>query len=212
MLAPGLATMLVVITTDAVASPRDLDGALRRATRITFERLDSDGCLSTNDTVSLLSSGASGITPDHDEFIAGLTAICRDLTRQLHRDAEGASHEIAIRVSGAATEQDGVDVARAVARSALVKTAIFGNDPNWGRILAAAGTTAVRINPSEIDVVINGVRVCQGGVIDEPRNRVDLTPREVSIEIDIHRGSHSAIIWTNDLTHAYVHENSAYSS
>jgi glutamate N-acetyltransferase/amino-acid N-acetyltransferase len=212
MLAPGLATMLVVITTDAATTSSELDGALRRATRVTFERLDSDGCLSTNDTVSLLSSGASGIEPDGDEFLAGLVAVCFDLTKQLQSDAEGASHDIAIRVLGAASEQDSVDVARAVSRSALLKAAIFGNDPNWGRILAAAGTTSVVIDPSAVDVVINGVRVCRGGEIDEPRERVDLRPREVTIDIDLHAGVHAATVWTSDLTHSYVHENSAYSS
>ncbi|MDH6236646.1 bifunctional glutamate N-acetyltransferase/amino-acid acetyltransferase ArgJ [Cryobacterium sp. CG_9.6] len=212
MLAPGLATMLVVITTDAVLSSPQLDSALREATRLTFDRLDSDGCMSTNDTVSLLGSGASGIEPDLAEFTAALVALCQDLTLQLQGDAEGSAHDVAIEVRNAASEADAVTVARAVSRSALFKTAIYGNDPNWGRVLAAVGTTAAAFDPYGIDVAINDVQVCTAGEPDQPRELVDLTPRAVSVVIDLHEGSESATVWTNDLTHEYVEENSAYSS
>ncbi|MFZ4896063.1 bifunctional glutamate N-acetyltransferase/amino-acid acetyltransferase ArgJ [Plantibacter sp. Mn2098] len=212
MLAPGLATMLVVITTDAVLTSAELDAALRRATRVTFDRLDSDGCMSTNDTVALLGSGASGVEPSVDEFAAALTEVCQDLTLQLQADAEGASHDIAIEVVNAVSEQDAVDVARAVSRSNLFKAAIFGNDPNWGRVLAAVGTTSAEFEPYGIDVAINGVQVCTAGEPDQPRELVDLQPRAVHILIDLHAGAERATIWTNDLTHDYVHENSAYSS
>ncbi|RNE62533.1 bifunctional glutamate N-acetyltransferase/amino-acid acetyltransferase ArgJ [Cryobacterium tepidiphilum] len=212
MLAPGLATMLVVLTTDAQLSSAQLDVALREATRLTFDRLDSDGCMSTNDTVSLLASGASGIEADLTEFTEALTAVCQDLTRQLQADAEGAAHDVAIEVRGAKTEHDAVDVARAVSRSNLFKTAIYGNDPNWGRVLAAVGTTDAAFDPYNIDVAINGVQVCSGGEPDQPRERVDLTPRDVTVIIDLHKGGETATIWTNDLTHEYVEENSAYSS
>jgi len=212
MLAPGLATMLVVITTDAALSPAELDAALRRATAITFDRLDSDGCMSTNDTVSLLASGASGITPDADDFAAALTAVCQDLTLQLQADAEGADHDVAIEVVNAASESEAVEVARAVSRSNLFKAAIFGKDPNWGRVLAAVGTTQAAFDPYNIDVSFNGVQVCTAGEPDQPRELVDLTPRAVHILIDLHAGDTRATVWTNDLTHDYVHENSAYSS
>ncbi|MDY0913046.1 bifunctional glutamate N-acetyltransferase/amino-acid acetyltransferase ArgJ [Rathayibacter festucae] len=212
MLAPGLATMLVVITTDAVLESAELDSALRAATRVTFDRLDSDGCMSTNDTVALLASGASGVTPEHADFIAALTDVCRDLTLQLQADAEGAAHDVAIRVLNAATEDEAVVVARAVSRSNLFKAAIFGNDPNWGRVLAAVGTTDAQFDPYGIDVAMNGVQVCRAGEPDESRDLVDLAPRAVSVDIDLHAGGATATIWTNDLTHDYVHENSAYSS
>jgi len=212
MLAPGLATMLVVITTDAVLDSAQLDTALRVATRITFDRLDSDGCMSTNDTVSLLGSGASGIAPDEAEFAAALTAICQDLTLQLQADAEGSAHDVAITVRAAESEADAVTVARAVSRSNLFKTAIFGNDPNWGRVLAAVGTTDAAFDPYNIDVTINGVQVCTAGEPDQPRELVDLRPRSVTVLITLHAGDAEATIWTNDLTHAYVEENSAYSS
>jgi glutamate N-acetyltransferase/amino-acid N-acetyltransferase len=212
MLAPGLATMLVVITTDASLSPAELDAALRRATAVTFDRLDSDGCMSTNDTVSLLASGASGVTPDADDFAAALTAVCQDLTLQLQADAEGADHDVAIEVVNAASESDAVEVARAVSRSNLFKAAIFGKDPNWGRVLAAVGTTQAAFDPYNIDVSFNGVQVCTAGEPDQPRELVDLTPRAVHILIDLHAGDTRATVWTNDLTHDYVHENSAYSS
>lgn len=212
MLAPGLATMLVVITTDAVVNSAQLDSALREATRVTFDRLDSDGCMSTNDQVTLMASGASGKEPELDEFSSRLTELCRDLAQQLQADAEGASHNINITVTEAASESDAVAVARAVSRSNLFKAAIFGNDPNWGRVLAAVGTTSAEFDPYNIDVSFNGVQVCTAGEPDQPRELVDLTPRNVEIEINLHSGEHQATIWTNDLTHDYVHENSAYAS
>ena len=212
MLAPGLATMLVVITTDAVLTSEQLDTALRAATRVTFDRLDSDGCMSTNDQVTLMASGASGVEPELAEFTARLTELCRDLAIQLQKDAEGASHNIHITVTGAASEDDAVDVARTVSRSNLFKAAIFGNDPNWGRVLAAVGTSSAVFDPYNIDVSFNGVAVCTAGEPDQSRDLVDLTPREVDIQIELHSGTESATIWTNDLTHDYVHENSAYAS
>ncbi|MCZ7438325.1 bifunctional glutamate N-acetyltransferase/amino-acid acetyltransferase ArgJ [Micromonospora sp. WMMC241] len=212
MLAPAMATMLCVLTTDAVAGPDALDGALRAATRVTFDRVDSDGCMSTNDTVLLLASGASGIEPSAAELTAAVTAACHDLARQLLADAEGATKQIAIEVAGAASEDDAVEVGRAVARNNLVKTALFGNDPNWGRILAAVGTTAATFEPDGVDVAVNGIRVCRGGAAAEDRARVDLTGRDVTIRIDLHAGDDAATIWTNDLSHAYVHENSVYST
>ena len=212
MLAPGLATMLVVITTDAVLTSEQLDTALRASTRVSFDRLDSDGCMSTNDQVTLMASGASGVEPELTEFTAVLTELCVDLAMQLQHDAEGSSHDVAITVTNAATEDEAVDVARAVSRSNLFKAAIFGNDPNWGRVLAAVGTTQATFDPYNIDVSFNGVQVCQAGEPDQPRDLVDLTPREVNIRIDLHTGTAEATIWTNDLTHDYVHENSAYSS
>ncbi len=212
MLAPAMATMLCVLTTDAVADPQTLDAALRAATRLTFDRIDSDGCMSTNDTVLLLSSGASGVTPTPDELTAAVTAACHDLAQQLIADAEGATKQIAIEVVGAAGEDDAVEVGRSVARNNLVKTALFGNDPNWGRILAAVGTTAAEFEPDAIDVAVNGIWVCRGGAAAEDRSKVDLTGRDVTIRIDLHAGATEATVWTNDLSHAYVHENSAYST
>jgi glutamate N-acetyltransferase / amino-acid N-acetyltransferase len=212
MLAPGLATMLVVITTDAMLGSSDLDTALRAATRVTFDRLDSDGCMSTNDQVTLMASGASGVSPSLDEFTAAVTAVCADLAQQLQEDAEGASHDISIETIHAASEDDAVEVGRSVARNNLFKAAVFGNDPNWGRVLAAVGTTAAEFDPYEIDVTINGVRVCASGEPDQPAELVDLTPRAVHVLIDLKVGDATATIRTNDLTHDYVHENSAYSS
>ncbi len=212
MLAPGLATMLVVITTDADLDASALDTALRAATRVTFDRLDSDGCMSTNDQVTLMASGASAVTPELHEFAAALTEVCADLARQLQADAEGASHEIAIEVVGAVSEDDAVEVARSVARNNLFKAAVFGNDPNWGRVLAAIGTTQAEFDPYLVDVSMNGVRVCHAGEPDQPRDLVDLTPRAVHVLIDLRAGDESATVLTNDLTHDYVHENSAYSS
>jgi glutamate N-acetyltransferase/amino-acid N-acetyltransferase len=212
MLAPGLATMLVVLTTDAVLEPAALDAALRAATRVTFDRLDSDGCMSTNDTVVLLASGASGVSPGQDEFALALTDLCHDLALQLQGDAEGASHDIAIEVVHAYSDDEAVTVARAVSRSNLFKAAIFGNDPNWGRVLAAVGTTQARFDPYGIDVSFNGVQVCTAGEPDRSRDRVDLTPPATSIVIDLPAGDASAPVLTNDLTHDYVHENSAYAS
>ena len=212
MLAPGLATMLVVITTDADLPSAVLDAALREATRVSFDRLDSDGCMSTNDQVSLLASGASGVAPDPADFASVLTAVCVDLAEQLQADAEGASHDIRIEVVGAESEADAVTVGRSVARNNLFKAAVFGNDPNWGRVLAAIGTTDAMFDPYDVDVSMNGVRVCHAGAPDRPRDEVDLSPRLVHVLIDLKSGHQSATILTNDLTHDYVHENSAYSS
>lgn len=212
MLAPGLATMLVVLTTDADVAAPDLDAALRAATRVTLDRLDSDGCMSTNDTVLLLANGASGITPDAGEFTAALTALLHDLGQQLLADAEGASHDISIVVRHAATEDDAVAVARMIARNNLFKCAIYGNDPNWGRVLAAIGTTDAAFDADQLDVAFNGVQVCRAGGIGEARELVDLTPRRCVVEVDLHAGDAEATVWTNDLTHAYVTENAEYSS
>ena len=212
MLAPQLATMLVVITTDAVVPAADLDAALRAATRVSFDRLDSDGCMSTNDTVTVMASGASGITPTPEDFTAALTQACTDLAMQLLKDAEGADHEIAITTLHAASEEEAVEVSRSVARSNLFKAAIFGNDPNWGRVLASIGTTQAQFDPADLDVAMNGVWVCQQSTPAADPATVDLTGREVSVTIDLKSGDARATVWTNDLTHAYVHENSAYSS
>jgi glutamate N-acetyltransferase / amino-acid N-acetyltransferase len=212
MLAPGLATMLVVLTTDAVAPPAVLDAALRAATALTFDRVDSDGCMSTNDTVVLLGSGASGVTPTQAEVADAVLEVCADLARRLVADAEGARHDIAVRVGSAASVDDALEVARSVARSNLVKCAVFGGDPNWGRILAAVGTTAAAFDPAALDVTINGVQVCRRGGVGEDRSLVDLSGREVHLHIDLHAGDATATVWTNDLTHDYVHENSAYST
>jgi glutamate N-acetyltransferase/amino-acid N-acetyltransferase len=212
MLAPGLATMLVVITTDAVVDSATLDAALRGATRVTFDRLDSDGCMSTNDQVTLLASGASGVTPSHEEFAAAVTQVCDELAQLLQEDAEGASHDIVIETVNAVTEDDAVEVGRSVARNNLFKAAVFGNDPNWGRVLAAIGTTSAPFDPYAVDVSMNGVMLCRSGEPGESRELVDLSPRRVHVLIDLKAGSASATIRTNDLTHDYVHENSAYSS
>jgi len=212
MLAPGMATMLVVLTTDADLPAAELDRALRTATRVSFDRLDSDGCMSTNDQVTLMASGASGVAPDLDVFTLLLVDACMSLMLQLQADAEGATHDIMIKVSGAATEADAVDVARSVARSTLFKAAMFGNDPNWGRVLAAIGTTKAAFDPYAVDVSFNDVRVCHAGAPDRPRDEVDLSARTVRVLIELHAGDELATIYTNDLTHDYVHENSAYSS
>ncbi len=212
MLAPGLATMLVHLTTDAVLGREDADAALRTATAQTFDRLDSDGCMSTNDTVTVLASGASGITPTPADFTHALTGVCTDLAMQLLKDAEGADHEIAISVLNAATEDDAVEVARSVARSNLFKAAVFGRDPNWGRVLASVGTTGAAFDPADLDVALNGVWVCRNSTPADDPAGVDLTGREVTVTIDLKAGPERATVWTNDLTHAYVHENSAYSS
>jgi glutamate N-acetyltransferase/amino-acid N-acetyltransferase len=212
MLAPQLATMLVVLTTDALTSPDDLDTALRAATRVSFDRLDSDGCMSTNDTVAVLASGASGIRPGLPDLTDALTRACTDLAMQLLADAEGADHEIAITVWHALTEDDAVEVARSIARSNLFKAAVFGNDPNWGRVLASIGTTAAAFDPSDLDVAMNGVWVCRHSTPAADPMTVDLTPRQMTVTVDLKSGDALATVWTNDLTHAYVHENSAYSS
>jgi glutamate N-acetyltransferase/amino-acid N-acetyltransferase len=212
MLAPGLATMLVVLTTDAVADASTLDSTLRAATGVTFDRVDSDGCMSTNDTVLLMASGASRIEPTPQELAEAVTAVCADLARQLVADAEGATKEIAIEVTGADSVADALEVGRSIARNNLFKAAVFGNDPNWGRVLAAIGTTQAAFDPYDVDVVMNGVRVCAKGQPDRPRDEVDLTPRQLLLQLELHAGHAGAIILTNDLTHDYVHENSAYSS
>jgi glutamate N-acetyltransferase/amino-acid N-acetyltransferase len=212
MLAPGLATMLVVITTDAVVSKELLDASLRIATSKSFDRLDSDGAMSTNDQVTLMASGASGVTAAEAEFQEVLTELCLDLATQLMSDAEGASHNIYVSVLGAASEADAVEVGRAVARNNLFKTAIYGNDPNWGRILAAIGTTKAAFEPYNMDVKINGVLVSTKGEPAKDRSLVDLSSRDVHIEINLNSGKQSATVMTNDLTIAYVQENSAYSS
>jgi glutamate N-acetyltransferase/amino-acid N-acetyltransferase len=212
MLAPGLATMLCVLTTDAVADSSTLDSALRRATAVTLDRVDSDGCQSTNDTVLLLASGASGISPTPEELAGAVTAACHDLAMQLIADAEGSTKDITIEVRGAASEDDAVEVGRAVARSNLVKTALYGADPNWGRILAAAGTTRASFEADAVNVAINGVGVCRGGSAAEDRSKVDLSRRGVHIVVDLAAGDRTATVWTNDLSVAYVRENSAYST
>ncbi|WP_030312969.1 bifunctional glutamate N-acetyltransferase/amino-acid acetyltransferase ArgJ [Streptomyces flavochromogenes] len=212
MLAPGLATMLVVLTTDAVAAGPSLDSALRAAVRTTFDRVDSDGCMSTNDTVLLLASGASGVTPEDGDLAEAVHAVCLDLARQLVADSEGASKEIEVAVVGAASEDDAVTVGRSIARSNLLKCALHGEDPNWGRVLSAIGTTDAEFDPDRLDVAVNGVWVCRDGAAGEPREKADLSGRRITITVDLRSGEASAEIWTNDLTAAYVHENSAYSS
>jgi glutamate N-acetyltransferase/amino-acid N-acetyltransferase len=216
MLAPGLATMLSVITTDAAVDAATADAALRAATAATFDRVDSDGCMSTNDTVVLLASGASGQSPTLDELTAAVTEVSASLSRQLVADAEGASHDIAVEVVGAHSEDAAVAVARAVTRSNLFKAAVFGNDPNWGRVLSAVGTvpeSVAAFDATTLDVSINGVQVCRAGGVGEDRDLVDLAAqREVRVLVDLHAGDATATVWTNDLTHDYVHENSAYSS
>jgi len=212
MLAPSLATMLVVVTTDAVVDPEDLDAALRSSTRVTFDRVDSDGCTSTNDTVLLLANGASGVTPSLDELAGAVTAVCADLARQIIADAEGASKEVRIDVVNAATEADAVEVGRAVARANLVKCAIHGEDPNWGRILSEVGMTSAQFEADAISVALNGVWVCRNGAAGDDRELVNMADREVVISVDLNAGGQAATIWTNDLTAAYVHENSAYAT
>ncbi|MEU1507773.1 bifunctional glutamate N-acetyltransferase/amino-acid acetyltransferase ArgJ [Kitasatospora sp. NPDC005748] len=212
MLAPGLATMLVVLTTDAALDAAALDVSLRAATRTTFDRIDSDGCMSTNDTVLLLASGASGITPEQAGFDEAVRTVCADLARQLIGDAEGASKDIRIDVTDAATEAEAVGVARVISRNNLLKCALHGEDPNWGRVLAAIGTTDAAFDPDRLDVAINGVWVCRDGSVGEDRDLVDMTGREIVITARLNAGEAAATVWTNDLTADYVHENSAYST
>ncbi len=212
MLAPAMATMLCVLTTDAIADTSTLDEVLSGAVRTSLDRIDSDGCMSTNDTVLLLASGASGIEPSPGDLAAAVGAACHDLAQQLLADAEGATKEVAIEVTGARSEDDAVVVGRTVARNNLVKTALFGHDPNWGRILAAIGTTEAAFDPDALDVAINGVWVCRGGMAADDRSTVDLSGRSVTIQIELHAGEAEATIWTNDLSEGYVHENSAYST
>jgi glutamate N-acetyltransferase/amino-acid N-acetyltransferase len=212
MLAPSLATMLVVLTTDAVVPAEVLQPALKAATSVSVERVDSDGCLSTNDTVIVMANGASGVTPTAEQFTAALTAATTDLAMQLLADAEGSTKDIAITVRNAASVADALTAGRACARNNLLKTALFGNDPNWGRVLAAIGTTDAAFEADQVDVTINGVTVCRGGSIGDPREGVDLTGRGITIDVDLKAGTEQATIWTNDLSIAYVHENSAYST
>ncbi|WP_447036341.1 bifunctional glutamate N-acetyltransferase/amino-acid acetyltransferase ArgJ [Streptomyces sp. DSM 118878] len=212
MLAPGLATMLVVLTTDADLEAGVLDRALRDATRVTFDRVDSDGCMSTNDTVLLLASGAAEVTPEYDEFAEAVREVCADLGRQLIGDAEGASKDIKVEVVNAASEADAVEVGRTIARNNLLKCALHGEDPNWGRVLSAIGTTSAAFDPDRLNVAINGVWVCKNGSVGEDRELVDMRYREIVITADLAAGAETATIWTNDLTADYVHENSAYSS
>ena len=212
MLAPGLATMLCVLTTDAAVDSDVLQAVLRVATSRTLDRVDSDGCQSTNDTVLLLASGASGMSPTEEELTEAVTAACHDLAQQLLSDAEGSTKDVTVEVRAAASEADALEVARSIARNNLVKTALFGADPNWGRILAAVGTTAAEFEPDRLGVAINGVWVCRAGAAAEDRSKVDLTGRAVHIVVDLAAGGEAATVWTNDLSLAYVHENSAYST
>ncbi|MDQ4115475.1 MAG: bifunctional glutamate N-acetyltransferase/amino-acid acetyltransferase ArgJ [Actinomycetota bacterium] len=212
MIAPSMATMLSVITTDAVLEQPALDAALHEAVRLSFDRLDIDGSMSTNDTVLLLSSGASGVAADPAAFTAALTRVCRDLAARMQADAEGVTKRITVRVTGAAGEDDAVVVARTVARDSLVKTAIFGSDPNWGRIAAAAGYADAAVEPETLDVTINGVLLCRGAVVAGDRADADLSGPDVLVEIGLGLGDGTAEIRTTDLSQAYVEENSAYSS
>ncbi|MGH3696666.1 MAG: bifunctional glutamate N-acetyltransferase/amino-acid acetyltransferase ArgJ [Pseudonocardiaceae bacterium] len=212
MVAPSLATLLSVLTTDATVDESTLDAVLRRATAETFDRLDIDGTCSTNDTVLLMASGVSGITPDEDEFEAAVRQVCHQLVKDLQADAEGVTKEIAITVRGAADDAGALAAARAVARDNLVKTALFGSDPNWGRIAAAAGASPATVRTDALDIQLNGVLLCQGGAVAADRTAADLSGREITVEIDLHLGPGEATVLTTDLSHAYVEENSAYSS
>ncbi len=212
MLAPALATMLSVIMTDAVVHPKEAALIFEEICEQTFNRIDSDGCTSTNDTVLFLASGASGSSLSQDELRAGLTQVCNDLAYQLIADAEGHSKIISITTINAKSERDAVEIGRACARNNLLKCALHGEDPNWGRILAALGTTKAVLDPLKIDVSLNGVQVCRSSAPGEPRELVDMKGERIDIVIDLHIGSASATIFTNDLTADYVHENSAYST
>ena len=212
MVAPGLATMLCVLTTDAAVDDVTLDAVLRCVTAETFERLDIDGTCSTNDTVLLLASGASGVMPDRAEFTAAVRQVCHQLVKSLQADAEGVTKEIAITVCGAASDADAIVAARAVARDSLVKTAFFGSDANWGRIAAAVGASTATVTADTLDIRINGLLLCQGGTVAADRAKADLSGRGVTVEIDLHLGAGQATVLTTDLSHGYVDENSAYSS
>ena len=215
MLAPQLATMLAVLTTDAVLSHEQTQHIVSEACRVTFNRVDSDACMSTNDTVILMASGASGIVPDTAEITQLVTDVAAELARALVADAEGSSHDIRVEVTAASSEDAAEAVAREIARSNLVKAAIFGQDPNWGRIAAAAGCVSESVapfDPDRMDIAVNGIWVCKAGAEGENRDLVDMSAREVHIEVRLHAGEHTASLWTNDLTHEYVEENSAYSS
>lgn len=215
MIAPQLATMLCVLTTDAVVSAGALQAALSAGAETSFNRIDVDGCMSTNDTVLLLASGASGVEPDPDEFNGLVAQGCASLARQIVGDAEGASHDIHINVTGAQTEDAALACARAVAASNLFKCAVYGNDPNWGRVVSSLGTVPPSVaayDPNDVTVDINGVRVCDGGKPGRDRGEVDMTPREVHVDIDLHAGDEQAAVWTDDLTVDYVHINADYES
>jgi glutamate N-acetyltransferase/amino-acid N-acetyltransferase len=212
MLAPSLATMLCVITTDAVADPAALDQALRRATARTFDRLDIDGSCSTNDTVLLLASGASEIAPSQNDLDEAVLRVCDDLCAQLQADAEGVTKRVTVTVTGAATEDDALTAARVVARDSLVKTAVFGSDPNWGRVVAAVGMAPIALQPERITVSFNGSLVYQEGTGTPGAREVDLSGADIHIVVDLAMGDGRADIRTTDLSHAYVEENSAYSS
>lgn len=212
MMAPGMATMLAVVTTDAVIDSALAQELLTEAVRTTFNRADSDGCMSTNDTVVLLASGASKITPQKSELQELLREVCASLARQIIGDAEGSTRDIAVTVHGAATEADGEEVARTVTRSNLFKTAMFGKDPNWGRIISAVGTTQAQFDPRTIDVAVNDVMVCRNASIGEDRNLVTFDDREVTVDIYLKAGEHNVTVWTNDLSYDYVRENAEYSS
>ena len=212
MLAPAMATMLSVVMTDAVVDSSEAKEAFARVVELTYNRIDSDGCTSTNDTVLFMASGASGVKVNKSELTEILYEVCGSLSSQLIADAEGASKTIAIKVINAASEQDAVNVGRANARNNLLKCAIFGGDPNWGRVLAATGTADANFDPLNIDVKLNGIQVCKASAPAEDRNLVKFENRLVDIEINLNAGSESATILTNDLTHDYVHENSAYAT
>ena len=211
MLAPALATMLSVVMTDAIV-PLEAQEIFQRVCDRTYNRIDSDGCTSTNDTVLLMGSGASGYAPSSSELEESLMSVCGSLSQQLIADAEGSTKTVAIRVIGAASESDAVEVARACARNNLLKCAIFGGDPNWGRVLAAVGTARAQLNPLDIDVTLNGVQVAKASAPFADRNLVSFADRLVTIDIDLKVGSASATVYTNDLSHDYVHENSAYAT
>ena len=212
MIAPSLATMLVVITTDAIADAAALDAALRKATAQTFDRLDVDGSCSTNDTVLLLASGASGFAPGQADLDDAVLRVCDDLAAQMQADAEGVTKRATITVTGAATEDDAVTVARMIARDSLVKTALFGSDPNWGRVLAAVGMAPFEFDPDRITVCFNGFAVFAGGAPQPGARDVDLSGEDIAVTVDLAQGGEQAAIRTTDLSHAYVEENSAYSS
>lgn len=212
MIAPSMATMLSVLTTDAVLDAAELDAALRAAVRVSFDRLDVDGSMSTNDTVLLLSSGASGVRADPAEFEAALTTVCTDLARQMQADAEGVTKRITVRVTGAVSEDEAVTVARTVARDSLVKTALFGSDANWGRIAAAVGYSAAAVDPDRLDIAINDVALCTGGVAAGGRGSVDLSGPDIVVAVALGLGAGAGEILTTDLSHGYVEENSAYPS
>lgn len=215
MIAPQLATMLCVITTDAVVSAGQLQAALNAGVEMSFNRIDVDGCMSTNDTVLLLASGASGVEPDPDEFNDLVAQATASLARQIIGDGEGASHDIRVKVIGATTEDAALACGRAVAASNLLKCAISGNDPNWGRIVSSLGTVPPEVAPydsNKVTVDVNGVRICENGGAGRDRSEVDMTPREVHIDIDLHAGNAEATVWTDDLTHEYVHINADYES